>query len=301
MRFATALPVDLYRSLRPLVASRADPTIVLRPSGLDRAWLTPDGPATVTVRQLDRDRFDASAVGPGADWAVAHAPDLVGAADDLTAFMPDAHPAVARAHRQRPGLRLIRSRRAADVLVATIIAQRVTSGEAARSWTLLVRGLGQPAPGDEGLRLPPDPDRLAGTPTWAFVPYGVDQARAGRIVAACRRHSRLQEAIDLAVTGDRADARRRLLAVPGLGPWTAGHLLRVAGGDADAVEVGDYHVKHHVAWNLAGEPRADDERMLALLAPFAPHRGRVVRLLLSAGVRPPRYGPGRRVLTPDRW
>lgn len=301
MRFATALPVDLYRSLRPLVASRADPTIVLRPTGLDRAWLTPDGPATVTVRQLDRDRFDASAVGPGADWAAAHAPDLVGAADDLTGFLPDAHPAVARAHRQRPGLRLIRSRRAVDVLVATIIAQRVTSGEAARSWTLLVRGLGEPAPGDAGLRLPPDPDRLAGTPTWAFVPYGVDQARAGRIVAACRRHARLQEAIDLAVTGDRADARRRLLAVPGLGPWTAGHLLRVAGGDPDAVEVGDYHVKHHVAWNLAGEPRADDERMLALLAPFAPHRGRVVRLLLSAGVRPPRYGPGRRVLTPDRW
>jgi hypothetical protein len=98
------------------------------------------------------------------------------------------------------------------------------------------------------------------------------------------------------VEGDGIEARRRLLALPGLGPWTAGHLLRVAGGDPDAVEVGDYHVKHHVAWNLAGEPRADDERMLALLAPFTGHRGRVVRLLLSAGVRPPRYGPGRRVV-----
>jgi 3-methyladenine DNA glycosylase/8-oxoguanine DNA glycosylase len=301
VRFATALPVDLHRSVRPLVASRADPTIALRPTRLDRAWVTPDGPATVTVRQLAPDRFDAAAIGPGADWAVAHAPDLVGAADDLTGFRPDAHPAVARAHRHRAGLRLIRSRRAVDVLVATIIAQRVTSGEAARSWTRLVRAFGAPAPGDGGLRLPPDPDQLAGTPPWAFVPYGIDQARAARIVAACRRLGRLQQAVDLAVDGDRAAARRRLLALPGLGPWTAGHLLRVTAGDPDAVEVGDYHVKHHVAWNLAGEPRADDERMLDLLAPFAGHRGRVVRLLLSAGVRPPRYGPGRRVLAPDRW
>jgi 3-methyladenine DNA glycosylase/8-oxoguanine DNA glycosylase len=301
VRFATALPVDLHRSLRPLVASRADPTIVLRPDRVDRAWGTPEGPATVTVRQLAPDRFDASAVGPGAGWAVAHAPDLVGAADDLAGFTPDEHAAVARAHRQRPGLRLIRSRRAADVLVATIIAQRVTSGEAARSWTRLVRALGRPAPGDLDLRLPPDPVQVARTPTWAFVPFGIDQARATRIIAACRRLPRLQEAIDAAVAGDRADGRRRLLAVPGLGPWTAGHLLRVAAGDPDAVEVGDYHVKHHVAWNLAGEPRADDERMLALLAPFAGHRGRVVRLLLSAGARPPRYGPGRRVVTLDRW
>jgi 3-methyladenine DNA glycosylase/8-oxoguanine DNA glycosylase len=301
VRFTTALPVDLHRSLRPLVASRADPTIVLTPTRVDRAWVTPEGPATITVRQLARDRFDATAVGPGADWAVAHAPDLVGAADDLADFVPDAHPAVSRAHRQRPGLRLIRSRRVVDVLVATVIAQRVTSGEAARSWTRLVRAVGAPAPGDLDLRLPPAPDELARTPTYAFVPFGIDQARASRIVAACRRLPHLQDAIDRAVEGDGIEARRRLLALPGLGPWTAGHLLRVAGGDPDAVEVGDYHVKHHVAWNLAGEPRADDERMLALLAPFAGHRGRVVRLLLSAGVRTPRYGPGRRVVPLDRW
>jgi 3-methyladenine DNA glycosylase/8-oxoguanine DNA glycosylase len=301
VRFTTALPVDLHRSLRPLVASRADPTIVLTPTRVDRAWVTPEGPATVSVRQLAPDRFDATAVGPGADWAVEHAPDLVGAADDLAGFVPDAHPAVARAHRQRTGLRLIRTRRVDDVLVATIVAQRVTSGEAARSWTRLVRGVGAPAPGGFDLRLPPAADELARTPIWAFVPFGIDQARATRIVAACRRLPRLQDAIDRAVAGDRDDARRRLLAAPGLGAWTAGHLLRVAAGDPDAVEVGDYHVKHHVAWNLAGEPRSDDERMLALLAPFAGHRGRVVRLLLSAGARAPRYGPGRKVVTLDRW
>ena len=91
--------------------------------------------------------------------------------------------------------------------------------------------------------------------------------------------------------------RAALTAVAGVGPWTAAHLARVGAGDADAVEVGDHDVKHLVAWNLAGEPRADDERMLALLAPFAGHRGRVVRLLASAGQWPPRFGH-RHALTP---
>ena len=46
-------------------------------------------------------------------------------------------------------------------------------------------------------------------------------------------------------------------------------------GDADAVSVGDFHLKHLVAWALASEPRGTDDRMLELLEPYAGHRGRV--------------------------
>jgi hypothetical protein len=46
-----------------------------------------------------------------------------------------------------------------------------------------------------------------------------------------------------------------------------------------------------VAWALAGEPRADDRRMLELLEPFRGHRGRVCHLLMTAGIGAPRYGP----------
>lgn len=88
----------------------------------------------------------------------------------------------------------------------------------------------------------------------------------------------------------REQARRRLTAVRGLGPWTAGIIERVAFGDADAVEVGDYHLPNVIAWNLAGEDRADDMRMLELLAPFAPHRGRTLRIIELAGRQAPRYG-----------
>jgi 3-methyladenine DNA glycosylase/8-oxoguanine DNA glycosylase len=57
------------------------------------------------------------------------------------------------------------------------------------------------------------------------------------------------------------------------------------------VSVGDYHVPNMVGWALAGEVRADDARMLALLEPFRGHRGRVCVLLELAGVAAPRFGP----------
>ncbi len=65
----------------------------------------------------------------------------------------------------------------------------------------------------------------------------------------------------------------------------------VALGDADAVPVGDYHLPNLVSWALAGEPRGTDDRMLELLAPWAGHRGRVLRLLGRGVGHAPRYGP----------
>jgi 3-methyladenine DNA glycosylase/8-oxoguanine DNA glycosylase len=62
-------------------------------------------------------------------------------------------------------------------------------------------------------------------------------------------------------------------------------------GDPDAVSVGDFHLPNLVAFALAGEPRADDSRMLELLEPWRGHRARVIRLLESSGIAAPRFGP----------
>ena len=86
-------------------------------------------------------------------------------------------------------------------------------------------------------------------------------------------------------------AAARLVGIPGIGPWTAAEVAVRALGDVDAVSVGDFHLPNLVAYALAGEPRGDDERMLALLAPYAGRRALVVRLLESSGLRAPRYGP----------
>jgi hypothetical protein len=51
---------------------------------------------------------------------------------------------------------------------------------------------------------------------------------------------------------------------------------------------------------LAREPRAGDDRMMELLEPYEGQRGRVVHLIQASGVRPPRYGPRRRIQPIER-
>lgn len=89
----------------------------------------------------------------------------------------------------------------------------------------------------------------------------------------------------------KAAATERLEAFPGVGPWTSANVMGVAWGDRDAVPLGDFHLPNTVAWALAGEPRASDERMLELLEPYRPYRRRAVWLIKLSGVRAPRYGP----------
>ncbi len=290
--FEVPLAVDLLRSLKPLVHSAGDPTIRLRHDEVVRTSRTPAGPATLRVRRVDGHRFEATAWGAGGGWCLDRAPALLGAEDDLTGFDPKRHPTVARAHHQRPDLRMIRTGSVWDLLVPTILAQRVTSREAARSWTRLCWRHGEAAPGPcPRLRLPPSPRVCAALDDATWHQLGVERSRAEAVRSASRHVAHLQAALDL----PRAQRLEAVTRVPGIGAWTAGHLLRVTGGDPDAVEVGDFHVKHHIAYALAGEPRADDPRMLELLAPFAGHRGRVVRLLVSRAPRPPSFGPKLRI------
>ena len=50
-------------------------------------------------------------------------------------------------------------------------------------------------------------------------------------------------------------------------------------------------LSRRIAWVLADEPRADDARMLELLAPWAGMRFRVVHQLWASGITAPRFGP----------
>jgi 3-methyladenine DNA glycosylase/8-oxoguanine DNA glycosylase len=82
-----------------------------------------------------------------------------------------------------------------------------------------------------------------------------------------------------------------LTQLPGLGRWTATSVALTVHGDPDVVIEGDYGIPALVAWMLAGERTAGDPRMFDLLAGAAPHRARVLRLLLTGGQSPPRHGP----------
>ena len=276
-----------------------DPTTKLGSRGFARATLTPEGPGTLVLRWRDDDEpaLDAAAYGPGADWLLDRVGAMTGALDAGHEFV-DGHPAVLHAQARHPGLRLGASGTLYHELLPVIIAQRITAGEALRQWHTLVWRLGEPAPGPiEGLRTPPSPERLVGLASWWFHPLGIERRRAEALRTVARHAANLHAWADLAPAA--AGAKLRLL--PGIGAWTVGSVLGPALGDPDAIAVGDYHLKHHIVFALTGRARGTDEEMLELLAPYAGHRGRAVRLLQLDCPAPPSFGPRHRVLPMNKW
>ncbi len=205
------------------------------------------GPGTLRVTRHD-DTIRGQAWGPGADWLLDRLPELLGAADDPSAFVPR-HKLLALTHHRLPGLRLLRTGLVLESLIPSILEQKVTTGEAYRAWRLLVRKFGVPAPG-------PAPERMAVMPaprTWALIPSwewhraGVDDKRASTVLRAVR-----------SLRGWR---RRR--GCPGGGAGAAGgragdRALDVCGdGAAESWggglrDGGDVHLPGIVGWALAG-------------------------------------------------
>jgi len=187
-----------------------------------------------------------------------------------------------------PGLRLGATGRVWDVLLPAVLEQKVTGTEARRSWRELCRRYGGPAPGPApaGMRVVPTPQQVRAIPDWQWHLAGVDQSRRRAIVGAATVAHRLEKAASV-----RGEAGRAMLrTVPGIGVWTAAEVAQRAWGDADAVSVGDFHIPSIVGWALLGRP-LDDDGMLEVLAPYAPHRHRAVRYIEASGFRKPRFGP----------
>jgi len=290
-------PFDLHDVLRPHLHGHGDPTMRLGASEAWRAVRTPDGPATLRLAIVGQGRVRAQAWGPGSGWAVEHARRLIGADDDPVGALESIAAPIQTSRlirdlvRRRPTLlRIGRTDRVMEALVPAILEQKVTGDEARRAWRYLVREYGEPAPGPGAamrLRVPPSPAKLAALPYFAFHPGGVEQRRADTVRRVSARAAWVEEVASLPTS----EAYERLTSLAGIGPWTAAEVTFRALGDADAVSVGDFHLPHLVSWTLAGERRGTDERMLELLAPFEPHRARIVRLIETSGAAPSRRGP----------
>lgn len=276
--------LDLRATLRPLSLAWGR----FGADGWWRAFRTPQGPATLRIdRQGDVVR--AGAWGDGGDWVLQRLPRLIGLHDDPESFRPDDGP-LARLHRRHRGSRFGSSGLVVEALVFAVVGQKVTGVEAAAGLRGLTKVFSERAPGPISLMLPPDPALMAAAPYHVYHPLGIERRRADLLKLVASRAARLGGLAEV----DSLEARATLEAIPGVGEWTSAETVTISHGDPDAVSVGDFHLKHQVCWHLAGEPRGTDDRMLELLEPYRPHRGRVVRLLEQAGPYP-RYGPRRPV------
>ena len=286
---ALPAPVDIRLTLAPLRHGAGDPTTRIDRREFQRATRTPEGPAALRLR-VRGTICEAEAWGPGAEWCLEKLEDLLGLQDDCASF-DCGNEFVRYQFRKSPGFRFCCSHSVFELLVPTILEQKVTGIEALRSFRALVHRQGEPAPGPLGLKLQPSAESLASMSYVDMHPLGVERKRATTIKRAAERAGRLEKLRE--THGDQA--QRLLMSIPGIGPWTSAVVAQAAWGDPDAVIVGDFHFPNMVAWILAREPRATDERMLELLDPFRGHRGRVVRLMQHSGVRAPKFGPRHRL------
>ena len=239
----------------------------------------PNGPAILAVRMPDTAVVDAAAVPGGgtvdgleaevrladdadAGAAVAAVRRLFdldadpAAVDPVLAADPFLRPLVAA----RPGLRVPGAVDPVELLVRAVVGQQVSVAGARTVAGRLVAtsgsALGDSALGDSALpdRLFPTAAQLAAVdPATLAMP----RARGRALVGACRAIA--DGAVEL--TAGPAELRAALLALPGIGPWTADYLLLRAFGQRDVFLAGDLGIRRALErLGADGRPRPAAER-----------------------------------------
>ncbi|MEU4379530.1 DNA-3-methyladenine glycosylase 2 family protein [Micromonospora echinofusca] len=256
------------------------------PHGPGEAALTPaDGHVSATLRLTDmRDLAPA----------VARCRRLLDLDADPTAVDGTlaADPALAGAVAAEPGIRLPRSVDGFEMAVRAVVGQQVSVRSARTTLTRLLTHLRPPAPApgpggvEQEVRAPgdrsrePEPldppaegagsaegaeraGRLRGFPTAEEVlgvPDEVFGMPAGRRETLRALAGAVADgSLDLAPGGDREETVRRLLALPGIGPWTAGYVAMRALGDPDVLLPTDLAVRRGAAaLGVPADPRTLD-------------------------------------------
>ncbi len=274
-----------------------------------RALSLPGGPATVDLRVHDDHVVATFRLTTVADLATAvtrvrRILDL-DADPGVVAEALDPDPTLRRLLRATPGLRVPGAASGAVAALLTIVGQQVSVAAAARTCSTITGRWGREldaslspprsATGEDEAEARRDADG-APSPTLTRVPLTADdlaevdpadlpmpRQRATALIAVCRAMASGE--LDLEAGGDRDRAHADLLAIPGVGPWTADYLRLRSLGDPDVMMHTDLIVRRKAA--ALGLP--DD--LAAWAKPFAPWRSYVSHHLWAAPAAP-RSTPG---------
>ena len=147
-----------------------------------------------------------------------------------------ADPALAELVAARPGLRSPGDVDGFETLIRTVVGQQISLAGARTVLGRVVAAHGRTLPA----AMPGEPERLFPTPTdlAAVDPTELPMPRArARAVVGLARH--FADGFRLDPGSDRTAAGELLLALPGVGPWTAGYVAMRSLGDPDVLLVGD--------------------------------------------------------------
>lgn len=149
-------------------------------------------------------------------------------------------PVLAPSVLDRPGVRIPRSVDAAETALRVVIGQHVSRASARAATARLVERCGDPFDtAVEGLtHLFPRPAQIAEADLSGLGLTGARQRTVSTLARAIT-----DEDLDLGPGADRDVARRDLLRIPGIGPWTVEVVAMRALGDPDAFPVTDAGVR----------------------------------------------------------
>ena len=158
-----------------------------------------------------------------------------------------------------PGMRVPGHVDGAELAVRAVLGQQVSVAGARTLAGRMVHALGEPLPAADGGLTHRFPTASA---VAAMDPSALAMPRA-RAAALLRLAAALADgSVALDPGADRAATERALLALPGIGPWTAAYIAMRALGDPDAFIAGDLGIRH--ALERLGHP--GDVRSVAALA-----------------------------------
>jgi AraC family transcriptional regulator of adaptative response / DNA-3-methyladenine glycosylase II len=192
----------------------------------------------------------------------------------------------------RPGLRVPGTVDAFELAVRAVVGQQVSTAAARTVVGRIVVALGERGPHD--LSLFPTADRLAGVPVDALRAFGLNTGRASTVGVLARA---VANGLALEPGSDPAEVRDALLALPGIGPWTADYIVLRALGCSDVFPAGDLVLRYAIAQlpGGAGEPVSVREAA-ARAQEWSPWRAYAAQHLWSAwAARPAGDRPVRRV------
>ncbi|MGA2837546.1 MAG: AlkA N-terminal domain-containing protein [Acidimicrobiales bacterium] len=198
-------------------------------------------------------------------------------------------PALAPLVAAAPGRRVPRTVDGGEFAVRAVLGQQVSTAAARTTTAALVRDHGEPVVDPTGglTHLFPTPDRLVGASP--ALPGG--RARALAQVVDALASGRL----DLGPGSDRAEARRVLGALPGIGSWTVEMVAMRALGDPDAFPGGDLGVRRAAERiGLPGAARA----LGAHAEAWRPWRAYATQYLWATSDHPVNTWPPRSTETP---
>ncbi|MGE5596261.1 MAG: AlkA N-terminal domain-containing protein [Hyphomicrobiales bacterium] len=186
--------------------------------------------------------------------------------------------------RARPGVRAPGAWDRFETSMRILLGQQVSVAHASALTGRLAAAFGVPVPGLEGMALShlfPTADVLADTrPARIRSALGMPEARAVAVHAFARAYADGELRVDPGAA--YGEVIERLLALPGIGPWTAEMIAMFAAGQPDAWPAGDLGLQR-MAGELSGVGRLGTRELEALAEAWRPHRSLAAMLLWTAG------------------